>query len=293
MTSVFFSYSHVDEGLRDQLEKHLSPLRRQGMVETWHDRRIGAGHEFGDAIDEHVDSADIILLLVSPDFLASDYCYDREMMRAMARHEAGEATVIPVILRACLWHDAPFGKLNAAPTDGRPITLWPDRDQALTEVAKAIRGAALPPKRTSGSASSKPSNDPLVHRGRVLDLLHKIYEARHRAKIGDSPYFVITFGETYVQAVVEASSGDTILLEAVSASYAPALWKRLGSTASSRLTALGFATPGEGENFNQVVEIKSEKDLVRAANILSTVIGEVFGVDEFAEPEVDLNIAGN
>jgi len=142
VASIFFSYSHVDEALRDQLEKQLAMLRRQGVIESWHDRRIGAGEEWAAAIDRHVETDDIILLLVSPDFLASDYCYDREMLRAMARHDAGEAVVIPVILRPCDWHGAPFGKLQAVPKDGKPVTLMPDRDAALLEVAQAVRAAA-------------------------------------------------------------------------------------------------------------------------------------------------------
>lgn len=154
VASLFFSYSHADEGLRDQLETQLAMLKRQGAIEVWHDRRIGAGDEFDPAIMQHVENDDIILLLVSPNFLASDYCYDREMLRAMERHEAGEAIVIPVILRACEWHHAPFGKINATPSDGKPITLWPDRDQAFLEVAKAIRRAVekLEPR----SLSSQP-----------------------------------------------------------------------------------------------------------------------------------------
>ncbi|AXK80763.1 toll/interleukin-1 receptor domain-containing protein [Pseudolabrys taiwanensis] len=142
MPSVFFSYSHADEALRDQLEKQLSLLKRQGVIEVWHDRRIGAGQDFGKEIDHHIETDDIILLLISADFLDSNYCYEKEMARAMARHEAGEAVVIPVILRACDWHGAPFGKLNATPPDGRPITQFPDRDQALLEVAKAVRAVA-------------------------------------------------------------------------------------------------------------------------------------------------------
>jgi len=155
MPSVFFSYSHADERLRDQLEKQLAMLKRQGVIETWHDRRIGAGEDFAHAIDEHVNKDEIILLLVSADFLASDYCYDIEMKRAMERHQAGDAIVIPVILRACDWHHAPFGKLNATPHDGKPITQWPDIDEAFLQVAKAVRQAA---ERTSGKAkSSSPS----------------------------------------------------------------------------------------------------------------------------------------
>lgn len=142
MATVFFSYAHADEALRDQLEKQLALLKRQGVIETWHDRRIGAGADFAREIDEHVNSDDILLLLVSPDFLDSDYCYDLEMQRALERHDAGEAVVIPVILRPCEWTHAPFGKLNATPPDGKPVTKFADRDDALLEVAKAIRAAA-------------------------------------------------------------------------------------------------------------------------------------------------------
>lgn len=142
MPNVFFSYSHADEALRDMLEKQLSMLKRQSVIDTWHDRRIGDGQDIGKAIDDHINSDEIILLLVSPDFLASDYCYTIEMTRAIERHDAGEAIVIPVILRACEWHHAPFGKLKAVPLDGKPIKQWPDIDEAFLQVAKAVREAA-------------------------------------------------------------------------------------------------------------------------------------------------------
>lgn len=154
MPSVFFSYSHADERLRDQLEKQLSMLKRQGVIDTWHDRRIGAGEEIHGAIDAHINTDEIVLLLVSADFLASDYCYDIEMQRAMERHEAGEAIVIPVILRACDWHAAPFGKLKAVPLDGKPITQWADIDDALLQVAKAVREAV---GRFGGKSSAQPA----------------------------------------------------------------------------------------------------------------------------------------
>src|SRR3981081_1929616 len=104
MATLFFSYSHRDEALRDQLEKHLTMLKRQGFIETWHDRRITAGEPIDQAISSNLETAEIVLLLVSPDFLASDYCYEREMSRAIERHNHGSSTVIPVILRACDWH---------------------------------------------------------------------------------------------------------------------------------------------------------------------------------------------
>lgn len=141
MAKLFFSYSHRDEALRDELEKHLSTLRRQGFIEPWHDRRIGAGKEFAHEIDHNLETADVILLLVSSDFLASDYCYDIEMKRAMERHAAGEARVIPVILRPCDWHDAPFGKLLATPPDGKAVTRFPTLDDAFVLVVADIKQA--------------------------------------------------------------------------------------------------------------------------------------------------------
>lgn len=143
MATLFYSYSHVDENLRDQLETHLSTLKRQGIISSWHDRCIAAGTEFEKAIDSHIDTSDVILLLINPNFIASDYCYEREMTRALERHERGEARVIPVILRPCDWQDLPFGKLLATPRDGLPITMWPNADEAFLDVVKAIKRALL------------------------------------------------------------------------------------------------------------------------------------------------------
>jgi hypothetical protein len=143
LATIFFSYSHRDEDLRDRLETHLAMLKQQRLIEAWHDRRILAGDEIDRSVSVNLEAADIILLLVSSDFLASKYCYDVEVGRAMERHEAGEARVIPVILRYCDWHEAPFGKLIAAPKDGKPIKSWPDIDEAFLDVARHIR-AALP-----------------------------------------------------------------------------------------------------------------------------------------------------
>ncbi len=136
---VFFSYSHRDEELRDELERHLSTLRRQGIIKNWHDRRIGASREWEGEIDSHLKSAQIILFLVSANLLASDYVYDVELKLAMARHSKGEARVIPVILRPCDWQESPLGKLQALPKDGRPVTTWPNPDEAFLDVAKGIR----------------------------------------------------------------------------------------------------------------------------------------------------------
>ena len=139
--SVFYSYAHEDEGLRRQLEAHLSALRRQGEIAEWHDRQIVAGSDWARDIDAHLDSADVVLLLLSADFIASDYCWGVEMRRALERHEAGEAVVIPVILRPVDWQIEPLSRLQAVPRDGRAVTRYRNRDEAWTEVVTAIRRA--------------------------------------------------------------------------------------------------------------------------------------------------------
>lgn len=141
---LFFCYSHRDEDLRNQLEKHLSALKRQGVISSWHDRKIDAGTEWAGKISDHLNKADIILLLVSADFLASDYCYDIELKRAMERHDAGEARVIPVVLRPVDWESTPFSKLQALPRDAKPVTLWADPDEAFETIAKSIRSICQP-----------------------------------------------------------------------------------------------------------------------------------------------------
>jgi tetratricopeptide (TPR) repeat protein len=139
---VFLSYAHRDERLRAALDSHLSLLKRDGTIAVWHDRMIDAGGEWRQEIDAHLDSAQIVLALVSPSFLASDYCYELEMTRVLARHDAGEARVIPVILRPVDWQTSPLGSLQALPTNAKPVASWKDRDAALADVADGVRRVA-------------------------------------------------------------------------------------------------------------------------------------------------------
>ncbi len=141
MASVFISYSHSDEALQNKLETHLAGLHRQGIITTWHDRRIDPGEELHSRISAQLEDADIILLLISAEFLDSDYCHI-EMKRAMERHEQGSARVIPVILRPCEWEGAPFSELLAVPKDAKPVVKHATLDDGFVEVAQAVRQAA-------------------------------------------------------------------------------------------------------------------------------------------------------
>lgn len=138
---VFISYSHKDEDLKDELYIHLANLTRQNKIKPWQDRAIEAGTEWDTEIKARLESADVILLLITPRFIASEYCFDKEMQRAMERHAAGTARVIPIIMKPCDWQDTPFSKLQVLPKDAKPVTSWRDQDEALLNVVQGIRKA--------------------------------------------------------------------------------------------------------------------------------------------------------
>jgi TIR domain len=138
--NIFFCYSHRDKKMLVELKKYLFVFRQRGIIHTWDDGAISPGVEWEPEIIKNIDSADIILLLVSVDFIASEYIYGKEIKRALERHETGEARLVPIILRSVPWHYAHFGKLQALPTEGRPISSrrWANKDEAYTDVAEGI-----------------------------------------------------------------------------------------------------------------------------------------------------------
>lgn len=136
---VFISYSHKDETFKDELDTHFSALKRSGLVDVWHDRRIDAGTEWDDEIKAELESADIILLLVSANFLASEYIWKVEIARAMERHRAKEAKVVPVFIRSCDVKGMPFEGIQGVPRDAKPVASFTDRDEAYVQIAKGIR----------------------------------------------------------------------------------------------------------------------------------------------------------
>jgi tetratricopeptide (TPR) repeat protein len=174
--NVFISYAHEDAKLCGQLLKHLSQLQREG-VQGWYDRRITAGTEWAGEIDEHLNTAGIILLLISPDFLASKYCYDVEMNRAVARHDQGQARVVPVILRPCDWKNSPFAGFNALPSDGKPVIDWKTHDHGFLNVVEGLRavvselGPRPIPEGVTPAFRQFPKSHPLRWAGLLLLLL--------------------------------------------------------------------------------------------------------------------------
>ena len=136
---IFCSYAHEDEELRKEFVSSVALLRQQKVVDVWHDKEILAGGNWVGEIDEHLNTADIVVLLISRHFLNSDFCYAKELTRALEREATKEAVVVPIIVRACDWEDAPFGRLQGIPYGGKPVTSWENREEAWTSVAKSLK----------------------------------------------------------------------------------------------------------------------------------------------------------
>ncbi|BCL35793.1 TIR domain-containing protein [Nostoc sp. MS1] len=136
---IFFSYDEKDKELQDELAKHLKLMQREGTIQAWHGHDISGGSDKESEIEKHLNSAQIILLLISPDFIFSEELWERDVKRAMERHQAKEARVIPIILRPVDWEKTPFGRLQPLPKNRQPVTTWKNQDEAFAEIAKDIR----------------------------------------------------------------------------------------------------------------------------------------------------------
>jgi hypothetical protein len=136
---VFISYAHADETLRDRLGKHLKPMVREGLIEPWHDRQLLPGADFGNEIDENLEGADLILFLASADSLASEYCDEIELKRALERHEAGEAVAVSIILDHCDWRNTPLVKFIVLPKDGKEVVKHPNHNEAFQQITEELR----------------------------------------------------------------------------------------------------------------------------------------------------------
>jgi len=156
---IFCSYSHKDEEHLNELRTWLRGLEQQELIEWWHDREIVPSWEWEEAIDKNLRSAEIIILLVTPDFMGSDYVYEKEIRRAVERHDSGEARLIPVIVRPADWEWARFGKVQVLPKDARPITTWDNRDEGWLDVVRGIRRAVEDLKNEPGDKrTTQPGN---------------------------------------------------------------------------------------------------------------------------------------
>ena len=289
MASVVFSYSHHDEALRDELEAHLAGLRCEGLITTWHDRRIVAGQPLDKTIDTHFKTADLILILISSDFINSNYCYETELRQAMARHERGEAVVIPVILRPCEWRDLPFGHLLAVPKDGKAVTTWSNRDEAFQDITRAVRTALSSSGRSRTPAPSLP---PQNRQARVAPTSPNLRLPRTFSEKDKDDFLEEAFGriasffENSLSALERENPGVETKFRRLDARRFTAVAYRGGKTASrctiwmgGRSTFVGGIgyvenDSGETNSFNENLSVEADEGSLYLKPLAMAFVGE-------------------
>lgn len=157
---AFISYAHRDRAMLVRLHAHLAMLLREGGIVGWYDREIVAGAVIDPEISAQLESSELFLALASPDFLASQYCYDKEMTRAIARHEAGHMAVVPIILEPCDWLSSPLRQFKAVPRDGKPISEWTNQNAALLDVVTELRRLVASRSGSTSEATTAPAAEP-------------------------------------------------------------------------------------------------------------------------------------
>ena len=284
MATVFMSYSHVDEAMRDRLEKHLAMLKREGLVDVWHDRRIVPGQLLDPTIMAQVESADVFLFLVSVDFLDSHYCYDIEMKRALERHAAGEADVIPVILHSCEWSKSPLGAFLGLPMDGKPIAKASYVEDAYLEVARGVRRViearnslkASPVGRPSGGTpmmsgeTGRPITGTASHpRTSNLAIRKTITEADRHSFLEDGFEFIAKFFEESlaelgrrnpdVEAKFRRNSADVFTARAFRTGKLEAQCKiQLGGMMSGNSISFSYDANSSSNSSNEMLSVKAD-----------------------------------
>jgi hypothetical protein len=241
---LFYSYSHKDAELRDRLGTHLAPLKHQQKISEWHDRKIEPGANWDTEISSQLESAHLILLLVSADFLASEYCFGVEVEKAMSRLKHGEVKVAPILLKPCLWEESRFSEFQIIPRDARPITLWPSVDEAFKNVAGEIRkivSESLPSKSNASAAAVGPhrfdSSLDLV-RAQVRSYAQLYERTRQRMRASDARTLRM---EQIFEKMRNLATASYPLLHELAASYSPG--ERLAAVAILQVFAAEQSLP--------------------------------------------------
>ena len=278
---IFFCYAHEDKKMLNELKKHLISFQKVGIVEMWHDADISAGVEWEPEIAKHLNSAHIILLLISADFIASDYCYGTELKRAIERHELKEARVIPIILRPVYWQGAPFARLQALPTGAKPIisSIWYTLDEALLDVVNGI-GRAIKYFQTTTSVRNSQLREYVfqeVRKGRPISEVLKecdpsldtLFQTIIEAAVGRISE-VIHMGKPTRNALKDCSPGLEYLFEVAISKYSSEssdsvlqariekLLNEISAVGDGDLRVQAEVTPDEfgvlADSFNYIIE---------------------------------------
>ena len=264
---LFISYSHNDEQQVDFLKSHLSTLRRKKEIDDWHDRKIVAGTEWDHEISSHLAESSIVLFIVSSDFLNSDYCFDVEVKEAMKQHELGVSVVIPIILRACDWNEAPFGKIQGAPKDAQPLSKWNDPDEYYLDIVNKIREAIKSHPRLQKPQQSTLGQNLLTEKhAEYLNDTEIVFSHRHADKVTLDDIFITPDLRLINEKLDRAASSiPGISLPAASGHYIILGDEQSGKTTLAKRLFLEFLASGQrpilvegkalgGKNLNKIVE---------------------------------------
>lgn len=231
---LFISYSHADADLVGRLHKHLAQLQRDETIAEWYDQEIHAGDKIDDEISAALDNADVFLACASPDYIASFYCFERELDLALSKEKRGEIRVIPVILEPCDWLNTALATFKAVPEDGKPVSEFTNPNVALLQVATDLRQLARGPDQrltedliaaTPSSAAAAPS------RYRVK----KEFDQLDKRDFAER-----SFGEIY--RYFEASVSELQALPEIEARLSPLAEDSFSCTIINRGISRGFET---------------------------------------------------
>lgn len=284
---VFFSYSHKDEAVRDQLEVHCSVLKRNGEIETWHDRRILGGDLFDEKIRFELEHADLIILLISQHFLNSDYCYSVEMNRALQRAVAGEAHVLPIIAEVCDWQNSPVGKHKALPNDGKPLTKLANINDGFIEVVAEIRKIA---RTKSGGASPRirrqettSTVSPPANRSSNLRIRKQFTSADRDRYLFEAFEFLSKFFEASLSELEARNDGIETRFREISANAFTCQIYRNGATACQCQISLGtllsrshqitYSTELRDNSYNESLSVDENSQTLYLKPMMRSAIG--------------------
>ena len=208
-TKLFVSYCHRDEVLREALDVHLAPLKRERVIEVWHDRMIVVGESWEESIEEKLRSADLFLFLVSPDFIASDYCYGKELTFALEQHRQGAALVLPIVVRPVDWKHTALGQIQALPKDGIPVTIWANADEAWLNVVNGIRTAC---KKISVRSAAGVARKKHIRTKTINDVLIKVVEGIQYQHDSENPVSGLPTGLAEVDSLIGGLNPKELVL---------------------------------------------------------------------------------
>jgi len=262
---AFISYSHRDSPFLERLHTHLATLKREGKVKAWYDRDILAGGEINAEISGQLESCELFLALVSPDFLASNYCYEQEMQKAIELHDAGKSRIISIIVEPCDWQSTPLKRFKAVPRDGKPVSEWQNHNTAFLDVVTELRRIAESegePKNMT--ISQQPPNDSIRPKETRRYRTKRTFDEIDRADFRNTAFRTI---KKYIQSSIAEIDG----IENIKARFSDVASQSFSCTILNKVREQGLGSltvhmQSDNIGFGDIYYSNSENARVNTAN---------------------------